>query len=72
MLRCALLCLAFRPPPNTDLYRKKLFSMRAGDQMLGLVAGVAAVSEKLHHAVDVTGSITCFLFSHRTAQSYAV
>ena len=28
-LRCALPCVAFNPPPSTDLYRKKLFSTRA-------------------------------------------
>ncbi len=42
------------------------------DQMLGLVVGVAAVSEKLRHAADVPGSITRFRFSHPTAQLYAI
>ena len=40
--------------------------------MLGLVVGVAAISEKLRHAADVPGSVTGFRFSHRTAQLYAV
>ena len=30
------------------------------DQMLGLVVGVAAVSEKLRQAADIPGSIPCF------------
>ena len=40
--------------------------------MLGLIVGVAAVSEKLRHAADVPGSVTGFRFPHRTAQLYAV
>ena len=35
--------------------------------MFGLVVGVAAVSEKLRPAADVSGSVTRFLFCHRTA-----
>ena len=42
------------------------------DQTLGLVVGVAAVSEKLRQEADIPGSITCFRFSHRAAQLYAL
>ena len=39
--------------------------------MFGLVVGVAAVSEKLRHAAGVSGSVTRFLFCHRTATHLA-
>ena len=58
-LDATLLGLRGRQPDPPSSFR---------DQMLGLVVGVAAVSEKLRHAADIPGSTTGFRFSHPTAQ----